>query len=189
MVLCAGSTSDSFRQELHLKGRALTLENIQELANDNRRAEDEEQDMNALRDEHIRAIGRGGARKRNPQMSRNPSQTAGKRPCNRCSKNNHTTLACKFPQSMKCSKCEKLGHIGPACHGGKPWQATTPGKTANQGRARQVAPTELDDATPVSANETVQTAPHLLFTYDYRRWAGQPRACRLRQIQVRPFLC
>ena len=42
MVLCAGATSDSFLRELHLKGRALTLENIQELADDNRRAEKED---------------------------------------------------------------------------------------------------------------------------------------------------
>ena len=55
MVLCAGATSDSFRRELRLKGRALTLENIQELADDSRRAEKEEQDMNALLGEHIRA--------------------------------------------------------------------------------------------------------------------------------------
>ena len=42
MVLCTGATSDSFRRELHLKGRALTLENIQELADDSRWAEKEE---------------------------------------------------------------------------------------------------------------------------------------------------
>ena len=42
MVLCAGATSDSFRRELRLKGQALTLENIQELADDSRRAEKEE---------------------------------------------------------------------------------------------------------------------------------------------------
>ena len=59
MVLCAGATSDSFRWEFRLKGRALTLENIQELADDSRRAEKEEQDMNALREEHIRAVGSG----------------------------------------------------------------------------------------------------------------------------------
>ena len=160
--------------------------------------------MNALRDEHIRAIGRGGARPRISQTSQNPGQTAEKRPCNRCGKNNHTTSECTFPRSVKCSKCEKFGHIGPACRGGKPWQATAPGKPANQGRARQVAPTEVDDATPASTNETVQAvsaarqadvgwranaAPHLPFTYDYRRRAGQPRTCRLRRIQVRPYLC
>ena len=147
MVLCAGATSDSFRQELRLKGRALTLENIQELADDSRRVEKEEQDMNALREEHIRAIGRGGARPRNTQTSRNQGQTAEKRPCNRCGKNNHTTSECK---------CKKLGHIGPACRGGKPWQAAASGKPANQDRARQVAPTEADDATPAGANESVQ---------------------------------
>ena len=36
--------------------------------------------MNALRDEHVRAIGRGGARPRNSQTSRNLGQTAEKRP-------------------------------------------------------------------------------------------------------------
>ena len=48
MVLCAGAPSDSFGRELNLKGRALTPENIQELADDSRQAEKEEQDMNAL---------------------------------------------------------------------------------------------------------------------------------------------
>ena len=56
MVLCAGATSDSLRRELRLKGRALALENIQELADDSRRAEKEEQDMNALRGEQIRVV-------------------------------------------------------------------------------------------------------------------------------------
>ena len=85
MVLCAGATSDSFRRELRLKGRALTLENIQELADDSRRAEKEEQDMNALRGEQIRAVGKAGARQRNSQNIRNRGQTSGKRPCNRMS--------------------------------------------------------------------------------------------------------
>ena len=58
MVLCAGATSDSFRRKLRLKGRALTLENIQELADDSHRAEKEEQDMNALRGEQIRVVGK-----------------------------------------------------------------------------------------------------------------------------------
>ena len=71
MVLCAGATSDSFRRELRLKGRALTLENIQELADDSRRAEKEEQVMNALRDEQVRAVGKRGARPKNTQTSRN----------------------------------------------------------------------------------------------------------------------
>ena len=109
MVLCAGATSDSFRRELRLKGRALTLENIQELADDSRRAEKEEQDMNALRDEHVRAVGKGGARQKNSQNGRNRGQTSGKRPCNRCGKDNHTTSECTIPRSVKCSKCEKLG--------------------------------------------------------------------------------
>ena len=91
MVLCAGATSDSFRRELRLKGRALTLENIQELADDSRRAEKEEQDMNALRGEQVRVVGKAGARQRNQQNSRNRGQTSGKRPCNRCGKDNHTT--------------------------------------------------------------------------------------------------
>ena len=79
MVLCAGATSDSFRRELRLKGRALTLENIQELADDSRRAEKEEQDMNALRNEHVRAVGKGGCllytspSPRDRQKSRMPS--------------------------------------------------------------------------------------------------------------------
>ena len=156
MVLCAGATSDSFRQELRLKGRALTLENIQELADDSRRAEKEEQDMNSLREEHIRAVGRGGARPRNTQRSLNQGQTAGKRPCNRCEKSNHTTSECTFPRSVKCSKCEKLGHIGLACRGGKPWQAAAAGKSTTQGRVRQVAPNETDDSTPAGTNESIQ---------------------------------
>ena len=78
MVLCAGATSDSFRRELWLKGRALTLENIQRLADDSRRVEKEEQDMNALRDEQVRAVGKGGARPKNTQTSRNRGQTSGK---------------------------------------------------------------------------------------------------------------
>ena len=156
MVLCTGATSDSFRRELRLKGRALTLENIQELADDNRRAENEEQDMNALRDEHVRAIGKGGALPRNSQMSRNSSQTAEKRPCNRCSKSNHQTSECIFSRSVKCVKCGKLGHIGPACRGGKP-PGQVNSRPANQGRARQVAPTEQDDATPAGAQEAAQT--------------------------------
>ena len=146
MVLCDGTTSDSFRRELRLKGRALTLENIQELADDSRRAEKEEQDMNALHDEHVRAVGKGGARLRNTQTNRNQGQTSGKRPCN-----NHTTSECTIPRSVKCSKCEKLGHIGPARRGGKPWQPVPTGKEATQGRARQVAPNETDDATPAGS--------------------------------------
>ena len=71
MILCAGVTSDSFRRELPLKGRALTLKNIQELADDNRWAEKEEQDMNALREDHIRAVDKGSSRApQNSQMSR-----------------------------------------------------------------------------------------------------------------------
>ena len=136
MVLCAGATSDSFRRELRLKGQSLTLENIQELADDSRRAEKEEQDMNALRDEHIRAVGKGGTR-----------QMSGKRPCNRCGKDNHSTSECTIPRSVKCSKCKKLGHIGPACSGGKPWQPAANGKQSTQGHARQVGPSEQDDAT------------------------------------------
>ena len=97
MVLCAGATSDSFRRELRLKGRALTLENIQELADDSRKAEKEEQDMNALRKEHVRVAGKGGTRQKNPQTTRNRGQTSGKRPCNRCGKDNHTTSECTIP--------------------------------------------------------------------------------------------
>ena len=67
MVLCAGATSDSFRRKLRLKGRALTLENIQELADDSRRAEKEEQDMNALRDEQVRAVGREAPDQKTPR--------------------------------------------------------------------------------------------------------------------------
>ena len=155
MVLCAGATSDSFRRELRLKGRALTLENIQELADDSRRAEKEEQGMNALRDKHVRAVGKGGARPRNTQTTRNRGQTSGKRPCNRCGKDNHTTSECTIPRSVKCSKCEKLGHIGPACRGGKPWQPAPTMKQATQGRVRQVAPNETDDTTP-AGSESVQ---------------------------------
>ena len=58
MVLCAGARSDSFRWELHLQGHVLALKNIQELADDICRAEKEEQDMNALREEHAHAIQR-----------------------------------------------------------------------------------------------------------------------------------
>ena len=68
MVLCAGATSDSFRRELRLNGRALTLENIQELADDSRRAEKEEQDVNALRDEHIRVVGKGAPDPETPRQ-------------------------------------------------------------------------------------------------------------------------
>ena len=132
MVLCAGATSDSFRRELRLKGRALTLENIQELTDDSRRAEKEEQDMNALRGEQIRAVGKPQARQRTQQNSRNRGQTSGRRPCNRCGKDNHTTLECTISRSVKCSKYDKLGHIGPACRGGKPWQPASNGKPATQ---------------------------------------------------------
>ena len=147
MVLCAGATSDSFR----LKGRALTLENIQELADDSRRAEKEEQDMNALRDEQVRAVGKGGARPKNSQTTSNRGQTSGKRPCNRCGKDNHSTSECTIPRSVKCNKCEKLGHIGPACRGGKPWQPAPTGKQATQGCARQVCPSETDDTLPTGS--------------------------------------
>ena len=159
MVFCAGATSDSFRPELRLKGRALTLENIQELADDSRRAEKEEQDMNALRDEHVRVVGKGGARQRYSQNNRNRGQTSGKRPCNRCGKDNHTTSECKIPRSVKCSKCEKLGHIGPACCGGKPWQPAAGGKQASQGRARQVGTSEQEDAAPIEG-EAAQAVSH-----------------------------
>ena len=40
--------------------------------------------MNALRDKHIRAVGKGDARPRNTKTNRNRGQTSGKRPCNRC---------------------------------------------------------------------------------------------------------
>ena len=105
--------------------------------------------MNALRDEHVRAVGKGGARQRNLQTNRNRGQTSGKRPCNRCGKDNYTTSECTIPRSVKCSKCEKLGHIGPACRGGKPWQPLAGGKQAPQSRARQVGTGEQDDAAPV----------------------------------------
>ena len=105
--------------------------------------------MNALREEHIRAVGKGSARHRNTQTSRNRGQTSGKCPCNDAEKiiTRHRNALFR----------EKLGHIGPACRGGKPWQAaaTATGKQATQSRARQVAPSETDDATP-AGNESVQ---------------------------------
>ena len=156
LLLCARATSDLFRCELRLKGRALTLENIQELADDNRKAEKEEQDMNALRDENIRVIGKGGARPRNSQPSRNPNQTAEKTPCNRCGKSNHQTSECTFPRSVKCVKCGKTEHIGPACCGGKP-PGQVNNRLTNQGRARQVAPREQDEVTQANTQEAAQT--------------------------------
>ena len=157
MVLCAGATSDSFRRELRLKGRALTLENIQELADDSRRAEKEEQDMNALRGEHIRAVGKQPARQRTQHNFRNRGQTSGKRPCDRCGKDNHKTSECTILRSVKCSKCDKLGHIGPACRGGKAWQPASSGKPATQNRARQVG--EHEEA-PATGAESAQAVSH-----------------------------
>ena len=138
---------------------ALTLENIQELADDSRRAEKEEQDMNALRDEHVRVVGKGGVRQRNLQNNRNRGQTSGKRPCNRCGKDNHTTSECTISRSVKCSKCDKLGHIGPACRGGKPWQPPSNGKQTPQSRARQVGPSEQED-TSTAGSESAQAVSH-----------------------------
>ena len=157
MVLCAGATSDSFRRELRLKGRALTLENIQELADDSRRAEKEEIDMNALRSEHIRAVGKQPFRQRTQQNFKNRGQTSGKRPCDRCGKDNHKTSECTISRSIKCSKCDKLGHRASACRGGKAWQPASSGKPATQNRARQVG--EQEDA-QAAGTESAQAVSH-----------------------------
>ena len=114
--------------------------------------------MNAFRHEHVRAVEKGGARPRDTQTTRNRGQMSGKRPCNRCGKDNHTTSECTIPRSVKYSKCKKLGHIGHACRGGKPWQPSPTGKQATQGRACQVAPNETDDATP-AGSESRKTQP------------------------------
>ena len=156
--------------------------------------------MNSLREEHVRAIGRGGAQPRNSQTSRISGQTAEKRPCNRCGKSNHQTSECTFPRSVKCVKCCKLGHIGPACRGDKP-----PGQANSlpniDVRVKLLPLCKMMQYLPAlkkphrlcqllakqtQPSRTESAALLLLFTYDYRRWAGQPRACRLRRIQLRP---
>ena len=177
MFLCAGATSDSFRRELRLKGRALTLENIQELADDSRRAKKEEQDMNALREEHIRAVGRGGARPRNTQTSHEVSSAASVRSW--AILDRHAVEASRGRPPQLANQQRKVAHD----------------RLLRTRRMRQCRPATnlfklcLPLARLTQLRTGADAAPHLHFMYDYRRWAGQLYTYKLRRIPVRPSLC
>ena len=124
MVLCAGTTSDSFRWKLHLTSPHLSLENIQELADNICRAEKEKQDMNVLREEHACAIQQQGG-PRNPQTkSQMSGRNADRREkCKRCGRGTNLINECFYHSMVMCNKCGKVGHIKPICRSGLPQQS------------------------------------------------------------------
>ena len=95
--------------------------------------------MNALREEHIRAIHKGSSRA--SQTSQNQNQTSGRAMCNRCGKKSHQMSECTNPSSVKCNKCKKLGHIKPECRGVQPPQQ----KQSNSRPTNQRCACEIDD--------------------------------------------
>ena len=155
-VLCA----DSFRWELRLKGRALILENMHHLADDNRRAEIEEQGMNALRDEHVRAIQRGGSRA--PQMSQSRNQTFARPKYNRSGKQLHPTSECTYHSSVKCNKCSKQKQQIRQPNTGCAWQVVLADQTDSPPSAQAVSNVHMPGPTRPNRDRSRRPSPVLL---------------------------
>ena len=140
-------------------------------------------------------MGKGGARQRNSQNGRNRGQTSGKRPCNRCGKGNHTTSECTFSRSVKCSKCDKLGHIGPACRGAARHGSPPPvesqrhrialARSASMKKLRQQEQSQLKPC--LTQPRTRDGRRHPPSTYDYHRWDGRPYRYELRRTLAQRY--